>query len=235
LPEFTPLLVKPDLEIKVKAVTNDLLTTVRILQHLTPVNSTLAVAKDETGGVREVFIHANIDFDVLRGATDVSSRHRVYRLIQWWDADLDNTNTRVGSYRQGLRKGRASVDTAGTKESIWVDIPGVLIAQNRPTSRQRALAEFWVTVEPTGGALSLSSERIYFIVIIDWTPTDYRVRVSQKVTLIPPLPAAADPQALRSAPYKNELATGPTAITWDHDYGWQPFPPGTVDLMPYPP
>jgi hypothetical protein len=229
-----PLLVKPDLELKFETGGTDFVQDVRIGKDLIPLKSTLAVREDAGGNCTEMLVHANYRVRVMRGTEDVSTKHRVLRYLAIWDATLDQNNVRVGSYMVGDTKGRnrAVCDTVDAPAGIWLDIPGMRFV-TRPLSRQRALYEFFITVQPEG-KLPPQAEWIYFIVIVDYIQTGYRVRVSDKVTISPTLTPNVSPFIARSQPYKNELAQGPTAITWAYDSGPQTYE-GREQELPDPP
>jgi len=115
------------------------------------------------------FVHGNNRIHIKNASrgTDVFKMYRVFRV---WSAPLDpSTHNRTGPYSTGAEKNWFIND--GTGGTLWIDVPGQQIPMSaNARQKERHLTEFLVGIEgrPNVGGL-------YFIVIVDETPSEYQV------------------------------------------------------------
>jgi hypothetical protein len=240
--EFGPITVKPPLELTFCVPQGDLAPQAPLtknkpgqfpewLHH----DETIAVRFKEGPGdsaiISQLVVHANYRIKVKAGTRDLSVRHRPLRYLQIWRADLNVSDwsnwKRSSGYTTGATTNAFVVDTMDAEPGLWIDVPGHRVtAQSQQSQPKRWLYEFIVTPQdrPVHG--------LYFIVIYDLTSTHYRVRISKALTITPAMAADLNPNQSRSAPYRNEAASGPSAIDWKKDYTRRAWPPWYSQLPP---
>jgi hypothetical protein len=168
-------------DLEYKALTDDKSGEAPRLRGSKPVHTTLCVWPNKERPSQAV-VHGNNQVTVTRDGADVSSTLKPRRLWRWWKADLDPTNpeVRLGDYEIQHHPG-FGLDTEselGSEEApVWIDAPGSHIA-SRPAHFQRLIIEFVVGVQNHAEPGCL-----YYIVIVDETPTRYRVRLSRHLNL----------------------------------------------------
>jgi hypothetical protein len=126
-----------------------------------------------------LFIHGNNRITVKEGAKDVGASFFPVRIRREWDFATDPSNRdehlKAGDY--GMPNGWA-LDGKG-EQHIWIDIPGYLVA-DRPAAASCSLHEYAVGVKGRADAGA-----VYFHIIVDTTPQEYRIRMSPKAVKVP--------------------------------------------------
>lgn len=141
-----------------------------------PIGSSSIIARDGTS----YLLHGNNRIGVWRDSEDLTSKkgtgpEPIYRVWRVWSAPLEpHSRSRAASYTTGTN---GNFTNDGTGGHLWVDVPGVTVSPKRSERvYRRHLIEFLVGVEgrPDAGGL-------YFIVVIDETPDEYRVQMHRPI------------------------------------------------------
>jgi hypothetical protein len=224
--EFDPILVKPEITLEYESLDTDMTPCAPIAKAFKPITPYLAVVRDSAGKVKSVIVHGNSLIKIKRGNVDVSARYTPLRYMNIWEADLDTQSQRVGPYEKSTPGKGFATDSKDYEKGVWCDIPGMRYFSEE-LGRKRFLYEFIVTAQRR------QVHWIYFIVIFDITSTNFRVRMSNAITITPAIASDVNPHKPRTTPFRDESTSGPTAITWAKDSGSQSYvdPTTQVDVM----
>ncbi len=163
--------------LKYEPVGEDLLSQAPALQEgYESVTPTLARVFHE-GKLEMLFVHGNSRIKVLLGNTDVGDEHSPERLWRIWSAPLNPSkrNQITKPYSTG-GSNQYFVDTATPQKGVWIDVPGQKLS-SRPRG-ERVLMEFMCGIDGERRAGGM-----HYVVILDMTPTQYRVRLFKEKEL----------------------------------------------------
>jgi len=186
------------------------------------------IDKDTLGRYGTSFaVHGNNRIRVTENGIDVTAVSRIFRVWRVWSAPLDpGSRDRTAEYRTGAHN---SFVNDGSGGNTWMDIPGqqVPIAASE-RAPERFLTEFLVGVQDKPGFGGLQ-----FIVVIDVTGVDYRVRMykalyrtEEKWLEIFPMGfgfSGGDDKVTVALP-PGKPAGNEDDYALEHDYGWRKFP-----------
>ena len=207
----------PSVTLRYEAVDGDLISQTARFKEAASKSKTLAIH----AGM--LVVHGNNRIILQKGGVDVSKKYRTYRVWRVWSASLDpKTGETTAPYTTGGSTA-FTIDTADSGSS-WVDVPGQQVLGERKP--ERILMEFLVGVEdhPEFGGL-------LFIVVLDITPTRYRVRMYKEVQFTSQGWTEVFPKGFSKSNERLAVAlptwkpAGPeNEYRLALDYGWQDFP-----------
>jgi hypothetical protein len=146
------------------------------------VNPTLAVDRKANKVVR-MKLHCDNLVVVKRDAADIGRYYAVRRKIREWTVPLDPNDREqtLGAYDVAPQELR--MDSEDKPPGNWYDSPGP-VTTFRFTGRLRTLTEWVIAVErPNERVLVPDAPGLYYMVVLDETPTHYRYRMSPGTTL----------------------------------------------------
>jgi hypothetical protein len=169
-----------DITFEFVVTTADVKDNTNVGVKLKKVTDSLAV--DNKTDTKLVVIHANNTFQLKDSAGQVITDLRIHRTWRVFRVELDPANPsnfKAGAdYEPTGKDSSYQLDGIGPKEDgLFADIPGVRLV-SRPTENARYVYEFLVGWDkhPELGAMA-------YIIVIDVTPTQYRIRQSKAFKL----------------------------------------------------
>jgi hypothetical protein len=164
-------------------ITYEAWTTIDLLQtgqkHFTAINPTLGW--HELQGGRSLFFHANNLVHVKRGTeelTDVYSLERYYRIF---DAPIDAAGAVTGPYV--VEQSALHEDPGSDLPGHFTDTPGPIVI-GKVTASSRWVYEFILGIRDVAtNKVVTSAGAIYYHVLFDIKPTEYRVWLSKQVNV----------------------------------------------------
>jgi hypothetical protein len=189
-------LKRKPLELKYEPLSSDMLGETAFKEGRTHVTDYYATVRPGGGSL----LHGNNRTRVMVDGNDASTSFAVSRFLTDWVQPINQTGQRVGNIRGGGWRLDTSLASGG-----WVDIPGQTLPGSPNTwPQQRYMQEYLVGVNgfPEFGGL-------YFIVIVDTKPNEYRVRMypAKKITINEWCAIKT-----RNRPYQDETSSGAAVV-----------------------
>ena len=184
------------------------------------------IARDKQVKPKQVVLHANNKVTLLEHGTgaDLSATRNIHRVWRHWIGKLDPANPdqlAAGTGYDGGRKEYELDGISGPTDGGWYDVPGFRLKQRSQVTGlyMRHVIDFLVGINrhPELGAYA-------FVVVLDITPTEFRIRHSEAVKLTEQewKDRTRDPDTIAAL----RKDTGPkpdpddTTVTWAIDSNW---------------
>ena len=147
-----------------------------VFSYYQPITKTLATLT-KGGALQNIFLHFNNNILVQRGTRDVGQYYAVRRKWRSWVSNLDpnDLDTQLDEY--AIDAAAPLLDSGDKPVGRWTDAPGQLLATRYPL-RQRLLSEWIVGGVTSYNTLVEGLGGLYFFVVLDLTPTLYRMSMS---------------------------------------------------------
>ncbi len=196
------------------------------------------IARDRQVKPKQIVLHANNKVTLVEHSTgaDLSDTRMIHRVWRHWSAKLDQANPDqlvAGTGYEGGRKEYELDGISGPMDGGWYDVPGFRLQQRKQVAGLyvRYVIDFLVGINrhPELGGYA-------FIVVLDITPTKFRIRHSEAVRLTEQewKDRTRDPDTIATL----RTNTGPkpdpddTTVTWAIDSTWVDY---TAELALLPP
>ena len=146
------------------------------------VNPTLAVDRKANKVVR-MKLHCDNLVVVKREAAVISGHYAVRRKIREWTRPLDPNDREQTTGPYDVAPQELRTDSEEKPTGAWYDSPGP-VTTHRFTGWLRTLTEWVIGVErPHERIMVPDAPGLYYMVVLDETPTDYRYRMSPATVL----------------------------------------------------
>jgi hypothetical protein len=196
------------------------------------------IARDRQTKPKQLVIHANNKVTLTDQASgdDLSETRMIHRVWRHWRAQLDPANRDQLLSGTGYEDDRKEYELDGISAPMdggWYDVPGIRLTRRKQVTGlyTRLVIDFLVGIarHPELGAYS-------FIVVLDITPTHFRIRQSEHVQLTAQQwkDRTRDPTTIASLKTDSGPSPDPDdpGVTWTIDSGWVDY---TAELALLPP
>jgi hypothetical protein len=195
------------------------------------------IARDRQNKPKQIIVHANNKVTLKDHATgaDLSETRMIHRAWRHWRAKLDPANIDQLVAGTGYEDDRKEYELDGISAPMdggWYDVPGFRLKRRKDVTGlyARFVIEFLVGISrhPEFGAYA-------FIVVLDVTPTKFRVRQSEAVKLTEQewKDRTRDPATIATLRTHSGPSPDPdgAAVTWPINSGWVDYT-SELNLLP---